>query len=68
MTGWQLVIEREYTRDLVVIDLDNHGAEIGWSCMPQVPDRRDGWQIFDSSSDDKTGWRRISLAWDGGVP
>jgi hypothetical protein len=60
ISNWRLAIEHEYTRDLVVIHHDEHGGEVGWSCIPQVPDHR-VWQIFDTRRDDKTGWRRLAL-------
>jgi hypothetical protein len=61
VTAPRLPIEHVYTSDHVRIDYDEHGVEIGWTCVPESPDRAGPWKIFDSSPDSKTGWRCISL-------
>jgi hypothetical protein len=30
---------------------------------PEPPSEDDSWQIFDTSKDRKTGWRRIRIEW-----
>jgi hypothetical protein len=62
MTAPRLLIEHVYTRDSHRIDYDEHGVEIGWTCLPVAPDRAGLWGVFDSNPDNKTGWRRISLS------
>jgi hypothetical protein len=61
MTAPQLLIEHVYTSDRVRADYNERGVEIGWTCVPESPDRAGLWKIFDSSPDSKTGWRCISL-------
>ena len=61
MTPPSLLIEHVYTRDRVYDEYDIPGVESGWKCSPVAPDCSGRWEIFDSSPDYKTGWRRISL-------
>jgi hypothetical protein len=35
--------------------------DCGWQSIPIRPTIDDGWNIFDSSKDYKTGWRRWHL-------
>jgi hypothetical protein len=61
----RLVIEHRYTRDAQVPlfegddDLDH-----GWRAVPIPPSLDDGWEIFDTRKDYKTGWRRFRIAWE----
>lgn len=58
----QLVIERIFTRDAVVpLSADDPDMDTGWRCIP-VPPSDEGWVIFDTHKDRRTGWRRIRLA------
>jgi hypothetical protein len=50
----RIVQEFAITRDHRIFCEDNSG----WICCPVPPDGP-GWEIFDSSSDRKTKWRRL---------
>jgi hypothetical protein len=50
------------TRDArVPISADDPEMDCGWKAIPLPPTIDDGWEIFDSSKDRKTGWRRWHL-------
>jgi len=52
-------IEEVYTRDVrVPIVSDDDAFCYGWKNVPQKPTSDDGWEIFDTSKDHKTGWTR----------
>jgi hypothetical protein len=55
-----ILIDHEWTRDDVRIDVDMDGSEIGWTCTPNPP-AGDGWVICNTSDDYWTRWRRIRL-------
>ena len=58
----RMIAEVRYTRDFrVPISADDPDMDCGWSCIPIPPTIDDGWKIFDSSKDYKTGWRRWHL-------
>jgi len=54
------VVERRYTRDarIPLVAGDDEFVH-GWRCIPLPPSLDDGWTIFDTSKDYKTGWQRI---------
>lgn len=57
----RLVIEHVYTRDArVPICEGDDDFDYGWQSIPVAPGP-DGWVIFDTCKDYKTGWRRIRL-------
>lgn len=54
------IIEKRYTRDWQVpLVADDPEMNFGWQNIPLPPDFDAGWEIFDTSSDKKTGWRRV---------
>jgi hypothetical protein len=54
-------IERVYTRDARVPLVAGDDEFIyGWQNIPQRPTPDDGWVIFDTSKDRKTGWMRVA--------
>jgi hypothetical protein len=60
MTASRLIVEHRYTRDArVPISADDPDMENGWRCIPIPPTIDDSWEIFDTSKDRKTGWRRL---------
>jgi hypothetical protein len=60
----RLVIEHRYTRDFpVALSADDPDMDCGWRCIPMPPSEDDSWQIFDTSKDRRTGWRRIRIEW-----
>jgi hypothetical protein len=51
--------ERRYTRDWQVpLVADDDDFKTGWQNIPLPPSYDDGWVVFDSSRDKKTGWER----------
>jgi hypothetical protein len=53
-------VEKVYTRDAKVPIVEgDDDFEYGWQCIPVQPTADDGWFIFDTSKDYKTGWCRI---------
>jgi hypothetical protein len=57
--GPRYIIETRYTRDArVPISADDPDMDCGWRSIPIAPTIDDGWEIFDSSKDHKTGWHR----------
>jgi hypothetical protein len=57
--GRRMIAEVRYTRDFrVPIADDDPEMDCGWQSIPVPPTIDDGWKIFDSSKDYKTGWRR----------
>jgi hypothetical protein len=57
--GRRRVPEIRYTRDArVPLSADDPEFYQGWQCIPIPPTLDDGWEIFDTSKDRKTGWRK----------
>jgi hypothetical protein len=54
------VVERRYTRDARIprVAYDDDFV-YGWQCIPLPPSLDDGWIIFDTSKDRRTGWMRV---------
>jgi hypothetical protein len=62
----QVIIEHRYTRDhRAPLCEGDDDLDQGWQSIPLPPSLDDGWEIFDTRKDYKTGWRRIRI---GGVP
>jgi hypothetical protein len=54
------IVERVYTRDAKVPLVAGDDELVhGWQCIPLPPSLDQGWTIFDTSKDYKTGWQRI---------
>jgi hypothetical protein len=54
------IIEKRYTRDAKVPrSADDSEMANGWCCIPIPPTLDEGWTIFDTSKDYKTGWLRV---------
>jgi hypothetical protein len=64
-----LLVEHRYTRDArVPLSDDDPDFDCGWRCIPVPPSLDDGWEIFDTSKDHKTGWRRFRIVMQEIVP
>jgi hypothetical protein len=62
MSKPRLVIEHVYTRDArIPLILGDHDLTHGWRCIPIPPALDEGWEIFDTKPDRKTGWRRVRV-------
>jgi hypothetical protein len=58
----RLLIEHRYTRDAKVpLSIDDPEMWCGWQSIPIPPSLDEGWKIFDTRKDRRTGWRRIRL-------
>jgi hypothetical protein len=56
----QTRIERRYTRDArIPLVAGDDDWIYGFQCIPLPPSLDDGWVIFDTSKDYKTGWMRV---------
>jgi hypothetical protein len=54
------VTEVRFTRDLrVPVVAGDEDFCAGWASVPQAPDGDPNWEVFDTRSDRKTGWRRV---------
>jgi hypothetical protein len=57
-----LIIEYCWTRDSrVPLFEGDDDLEHGWQSIPVPPSLDEGWVIFNTQKDRKTGWRRIRL-------
>jgi hypothetical protein len=59
MDEWpRLIIERQRTRDRVVLLVGANGKSYGHQCHEMRPEG-DGWQVVGTERDYKTDWRRM---------
>jgi hypothetical protein len=58
----RFIIEQRYTRDArVPLHADDLDMDEGWRCIPVPPTEDPSWEIFDTSKDRSTGWRRVHI-------
>jgi hypothetical protein len=54
------VVQRRYTRDArIPLVAGDDEFLYGWQQIPLPPALDEGWEIFDTSKDRRTGWERI---------
>jgi hypothetical protein len=64
----RFVVERIYTRDAKVpLCVGDDDLMNGWQAIPIPPSLDEGWKIFDTRKDYKTGWRRVRLLVEDGA-
>jgi hypothetical protein len=60
----QITVETRYTRDWPTpISAEEYEMDCGWRSIPVPPTEDPAWEIFDTSRDRRTGWRRRRISW-----